>query len=96
MVMLVEKLLPSIENGIVFKNNPGGPTSIGNGIRDIWFLQVRALLENMQVRGCLKAVLAAITCCKPSFELSWTIKHRPGEQKLQNASSMLHANRKRP
>ena len=63
MVMLVEKLLPSIENGIVFKNNPGGPTSIGNGIRDIWFLQVSALLENMQVRGCLKAVLAAITCC---------------------------------
>ena len=53
-IMLVEKLLPSIENGIVFKNNPGGPTSIGNGIRDIWFLQVRALLENMQVPGCLK------------------------------------------
>ena len=62
LVMLVEKLLPSIENGIVFKNNPRGPTST------MWFLQVGALLENMHARGCLKAVLAAIACCKPSFE----------------------------
>ena len=63
MVMLVENFLPSIENGIVFKNNPGGPTSIRNGTRDIWFLQVRALLENIQVRNYLKAVLAVITYC---------------------------------